>query len=117
MKCPGEECGNRDKFVVYTRLRCATSLSIDEGELVVGETKTKEVWNSVEPESVVCSLCGNAGKPEEFGLYSGKFLKAKLIRLISETIGTDGVGALPEQIMDLVLPQGGVLIHKEGTTT
>lgn len=117
MKCPNEECGTKDKFVVYTRLRCATSLSLDEGELVVGETKTKEVWNSVEPESVVCSLCGNAGTPEEFGLYSGKLLKAELTRLISKALKTDGLEVLPEQILNLVLPQGGVLVHKGGTTT
>jgi len=112
MKCPNEGCG-KQIVVVYTKLLCATGIHIDEGELFIDATETQEAWNDVEPEYVVCGECEYKGSPEEFGLYSGKFLKAKLERMIFTALETDGLGALPEQIMSLILPQGGVLIHKE----
>lgn len=114
MKCPNKKCG-KSNAVVYTKQLCATGIHIDEGgELVIDATETQEAWNDVEPEYVICCECEHKGSPEEFGLYSGKFLRAKLDRLIFTALEVDGLGELPDQIISLILPQGGVLIHKGG---
>ncbi len=108
MNCP--KCNKRD-VDVYTNQLCSTGVRIEEGELVIDTTEAQEGWQSVEPEYVVCAECNYQGAPEEFGLYSGKLLKAELNRLIEESIrDNDGLGALPSNIINLVLPQGGVLI-------
>lgn len=114
MECPNE-CGNTTNFNVATRLLCLTALSFEDGKLVTDETKTRETWTNVEPEFVECGKCQYSGKPEEFGLYSGKLLKTKLERLIHKALESDTLGALPNQLMSIVLPQGGILIHKGGT--
>lgn len=104
MKCPNKECG-KSNVVVYTKQLCATGIHIDEGELVTGNTETQEAWTSVEPEYVICGECEYKGSPEEFGLLSGKFLRDKLERIIFEAVQNDGLGALPEQIMSLILKE------------
>lgn len=111
MKCPNKECG-KSKAVVYTKQLCATGICIEDGELVTGNTETQEAWTEVEPEYVLCAECEYKGTPEEFGLYAGKLLEQKLARLIHDALEKDNLGALPQQIISLVLPQGGVLIHK-----
>ena len=113
MKCPNKACG-KSNAVVHVRQLCTTGIHMDEGELVVGETVTFQEWNEVEPEYVVCAQCDFKGPPEAFGLYTGKLLKDKLDRLIHEALESDNLAALPKQLMDVVLPVGGILIHKGG---
>ena len=108
MQCP--KCKERN-VVVYTKLLCTTGIFMNEGELVTDTTETQEGWQSVEPEYVICNECQYRGTPEEFGLYTGKFIRDKMCRLIHNALENDGLGALPGQIMKLVLPHGGVVIH------
>lgn len=112
MECPNEDCSNTTDFNVVANQRCITTLSFKDGELVSDETEIKQAWHIVEPEFVVCAECDYTGKPEEFGLYSGKLLRNKLARLIDEALENDTLAALPDQLMSLVHPQGGILIHK-----